>query len=109
MGGDLKNRVRLSITLPEDLATRVRSIAEGDGDTISAVVERLLSERIESAEVRSRVARDPLADALIEQLLSPENIERAQSILGQSSYEDHDLQARRESAIAKTTKPGPSK
>jgi predicted transcriptional regulator len=106
MGGELKNRVRLSITLPEDLAGRVRAIAEGDGDTISAVVERLLSERIENAEMRSRVARDPLADALIEQLLSPENIERAKSILGHSSETDQDLQARRESAISNHTRSG---
>ncbi|HAI11894.1 MAG TPA: hypothetical protein DCM28_09335 [Phycisphaerales bacterium] len=102
MGGELKNRTRLSITLKNDLAERVRQLASDDRTSISNVIESIIARHIEHAELKSRFTHDPLAGGLIEQLLTPENLERAAKIVGDKTLKN-DLLSKREEALKKSS------
>jgi hypothetical protein len=81
MGGQLKNRVRLSITLDPAMEQRVRALAKLQNVTISEAIEEVLKRGIKEAEVRGHALRDPLIGAVIDEFLTPDNLERARSIL----------------------------
>ena len=85
MSGDLKNRVRLSITLARGTDTRVRQLAEAEGRTISEVIEELIERSLGDAEAASEFRRDPLLDRLVEKLTSPEQLARARRALGREA------------------------
>lgn len=101
MGGELRNRERLSITLPSDLARRLREVAGKEGKTITALIERFVGRAIGDAEVRAEAMHDPLMDKLYERLVSPEVVRRAAKILAEEADNVEEL---REKALGLVSK-----
>ncbi|MEM9419005.1 MAG: CopG family transcriptional regulator [Planctomycetota bacterium] len=98
MGGNLKNRVRMSVTLTPELADRVRKLAQERQESVSAIVEEALNQQLPHQEELTRVQNSPLTDAVINQLLQPEVLARAMKLAGhevdQSTENDDVLPAR---------------
>jgi predicted DNA-binding ribbon-helix-helix protein len=92
MGGELRHRERLSITMDPRLAKRVRQIAKKEGVSISLVIERMVWDRVDIAAKRAAALSNPLVERLLNELTSPENVERAARLIADYDDDAEDMQ-----------------
>jgi hypothetical protein len=85
---------RTSISIDAGLLKRLRKLSKDTGHSLSAVIERLCLEGVGEAEFSTAASRDPLTQALIAEMLRPENLSRAAKIVGETT-DDPDLFRRR--------------
>jgi hypothetical protein len=77
---------RITISMPGDLAKRIRRLAKLEHNgSFSAAVAKLCVSAIADAELSSDAMRDPLTQRLVAEMLRPEALERAARIVGESA------------------------
>ncbi len=76
---------RTSISLEAELLKRLRRLAKQEGLPFSTLVGQLCLRAIGDYELAAKARKDPLTERLIQEMLRPENIERAARIVGQES------------------------
>jgi predicted DNA-binding ribbon-helix-helix protein len=78
---------RTTIYIESALLERLRKLAADDGSSVSSLLTRFAHQGIGDAELAAQAKRDPLTERLIEEMLRPENLDRAARIVGQESQD----------------------
>ena len=91
---------KTSISIDSGVLKRLRKLAREEETSVSALIERFCSRALGDAELAAAARRDPLTERLLEEMLRPENIERAARIVGET-VEDSNLFRARAEDIAK--------
>jgi len=91
---------KTSIAMEPKLLARVKRLAAQEEISVSALITSFVHRCIDDAELAATARRDPLTERLIQEMLRPENIERAARIVGAAS-DDPDLFQQRAAALGR--------
>lgn len=94
------NKLKITITMRPETAKRVEKLERAHGKSFSQVCEDLICQALPEAELRTDARQDPVVEAIVAEMLRPENLERAARIVGQASDEP-DLFKQRAAELAK--------
>lgn len=100
---------RITVSMQIELARHVRRVARAEGVPVSTLVARLVARGLPEVELAVKARNDPMTEALVAELLRPENLERAARIVGQTVGEtaaQPDLFRQRAESLAKAAAPG---
>jgi hypothetical protein len=93
-------RERVTMTIDGKLLKRLKRVVELEGSSVSAVMEGLVVGGLGDVEISAQARRDPVTEAVIAEMLRPENIARAARIVGETT-DNPDLFSQRAAALVK--------
>ena len=96
--------VKTSISVEPELLRRLKQLAEREGSSVSELFQRFALQCLDDAERTAHLRKDSLTEALLAEILRPENLERAAKLVGEAAAESDVLRKRAES-LAAASKP----
>lgn len=78
-------RQQITVTIPSPVVKRLDRLAKKNGLTRSRQVQTCLERSLPDLELIAKSSSSPITEAILDELLKPENLERAARIAGQSA------------------------